>query len=350
MSPNLLLLLFAAVAALTLLRANLTGESFNPSGAHVNQALTNLVMKHPTATRFIADEICNVVPVNHESDVYWFLQNPALLDHSARTLKGPGGESSKIELQWTTDSYVCNEHALHDDLPHRTRDNADNQLQLETEHVAAVRDGVLLAKEKRSADILFSTTYMTNNGATAARWDDSTASNIKLWNDLIDAQYKVTKFSGAVATHMAMGLSTWKAVAKYLMAQAGSTGGIRWQGVAEILKENPMALPAELAGMRLLVGTAMYSTADRPANVSRLSTGGNISDVWADQCLVFHKGTPGIKAVQLAARFMKNGWPRVRQGTYADTRASDWYEYAENESGVKVVAPSCGFLITNTET
>lgn len=326
------------------------GESFNPASTHVNQALTSLVMRHPTTARFIADEICNVVPVNHETDVYWFLDNPALIDHSKRTQKSPGGESSKIELNWHTDSYRCDEHALHDDLPHRTRDNADNQLALETEHVAAVREGVMLAKEIRSADILFSTTYMTNNGATAARWDDATPANIKIWNDLLEAQYKVSKFSGGVATHLAMGLSTWRLVAKYLMSQAGTAGGVRWGGLAELLKENPYAMPSEFCGMRLLVGTAMKSTADRPANISRAASGGNISDVWADQCLVFHKGSPGLRAIQLAARFMKSGWPRVRQGTYADTRASDWYEYAENESGVKVVAPSCGYLITNTET
>lgn len=349
MSPTFILLAIAAIAALYICRANLTGESFSPSSAHVNQALTNLVMKHPTAARFIADEICNVVPVNHESDVYWFLQNPALLDHSTRTLKGAGGESNKIELQWTTDSYRCEEHALHDDLPHRTRDNADSQLQLETEHVAAVREAVMLAKEIRSASILFSTTYMTNNTAATATWDNATPSNVKLWNDLLNAQYKVAKFGGAQATHIAMGLSSWKAAAQYLMSQASTAGGVRWGGLAELLKENPFAMPAEIAGLKLLVGTAMKSTADRPANVSRLASGGNISDIWSDNALVFHKGSPGIKAIQLACRFMKTGWPRVRQGTYADTRASDWYEYAENESGVKVVAPSCGFLITNTE-
>lgn len=349
MNNHIILAVLAVVGVLLSMRAGV-GESFNPASGHVNQALTNLVMKHPTAQNFIADQICNVVPVNHESDFYWFLDNPALLDHSNRTLKGPGGESSKIELNWHQDSYRCDEHALHDDLPHRTRDNADNQLQLETEHVAAVRDGVQQAKEIRAAATLFSATFMTNNADTAARWDDATPANIKIWNDVLDAQYKVAKFGGAQATHVAMGLTTWKNVAKYLMAQAGTSGGVRWGGLSELLKENPYAMPTEFCGMKLLVGTAMKSTADRPANVSRAASGGNIDDIWSDNCLVFHKGAPGIKSIQLCSRFMKTGWPRVRQGTYSDTRASDWYEYAENESGVKVVAPSCGFLIKNTET
>lgn len=350
MQPTFIALLIVLVGTLAVMRANI-GESFNPASGHVNQALTNLVAKHPTITSFIADEICNVVSVEKESDFYWFLDNAGMLDQSARTLKAAGGESNRIELNWHQDSYQTAEHALHDDLPHRTRDNADNQLGLETEHVAAVRDSVLLAKEIRAATDLFSTSKMTNNGGATATWDNATAANVKLWTDLLNAQYAVQKFGGAAATHIAMGLKTWKAVATYLMSQAGTAGGIRWNGLAELMKENPLLQPAALGPFRLLVGGATYSTALRPGDINRSSgASGNITEVWNAKALVFHKGAPGIKSIQTAARFMKTGWPRVKQGTYADTRASDWYEYAENESGVKVVAPSCGYLLTTTNT
>jgi hypothetical protein len=326
------------------------GESFNPASGHINQALTNLVAKHPTRYSFIADEIANVIPVEKESDFYWFVDNPANLDQSARTLKAPGGESNRIELNWHTDSYQTQEHALHDDLPHRTRDNADSMLGLEMEHVAAVRDSVQMAKEIRSAAILFSSTYMTNTGGVTSAWDGATAASIKPWNDLIAAAYLVSTLGGGQADHVAMGAKTWKSLAIWLMAQGGTGAGIRWGGVAELLKENPALIPQSIAGLQLRVGNAMKSSAARPANVSRAASGGNLSEVWNGSVLVYYRGQPGIKSIQLAARFMKSGWPRVRQGTYADTRASDWYEYAENESGVKVVAPSCGYLITSVNT
>lgn len=326
-------------------------ESWNPSAGHVNQALTQLVAKHPTRFRYIADEIANVVPVEHESDVYWFMDNAGLLDQSKRTPRAAGAESNKIELTWRTDQYQTSEHALHDDLPWSTRDNADSQLGLELEHVAGPRDAVLLAKEIRSAADFFSTSKLSNNTGVTAAWD-GTAANVRLWTDLMNAQYNVAKFGGADASDVAMGLKTWKAIAIWILSQSAATPtvGVRWQGTRALLAENPLAIPPDLSGLRLLVGSAMYSTADRPSNVSRASTGGNITDVWNGSCLVFFRGQAGMKSIALAARFMKKGWPRVRQGFYAGPRECDWYEYSENESGVKIIAASCGFLLTSANT
>lgn len=324
------------------------GEAYNPGSGHINQALTNLVVKHPTRVRFVADEICNVVPVEKESDKFWKIDDAALVDQSARVTKATGGESNQVELSWQEDSYRCEEKALHAVLPHRTRDNADGGLGLEVETVSLPRDGVLLAKEIAAAAILFSSTYITNTAGATATWDNGTASSIKAWNDLLDAAFKVTKFGGVEATHVAMSGGSWNALAKYLMAQAGSPAGVRWAGVAQILQENPSAIPASIAGLRLLVGTAVKSTAVRGKDVSRAASGGNLSEVITDNALVFHKGTGGLKSVQLAARFMKRGYPQVTQGEYADTRKATWYEYSELESGAKVIAASCGFLITNT--
>lgn len=347
---HLLLLMLAALAALAASGAHMA-ESWNPAAGHINQALTNLVAKHPTRFRFIADEIANVVPVQHESDLYWFMHNAGILDQSARSQRAAGAESNKIELTWGSDSYQTKEYALHDDLPWSTRDNADNQLGLELEHVAAPRDAILLAKEIRSAADFFNTAKLTNTAAATVTWTNATPGNVRLWTDLMNAQYAVTKFGGADADNVAMGLVTWKAVAIWILSQSAATPtvGVRWMGTRALLAENPLAIPPDLSGLRLLVGSAMKSSADRPSNVSRASSGGNISDVWSDNCLVFHKGQAGMKTIALAARFMKSGWPRVRQGFYAGPRECDWYEYSENESGVKIIAPSCGFLITNTE-
>ncbi len=326
------------------------GTPFNPGSGHVNQALTNLVVKFPTQSNFIADEIVNVVPVQKESDKFFELHSSGMIDHEDRTKRAAGAESNEVAFSWTEQSFLCEEHALHADLDWRTRDNADNQLQLETMAAATAREGVLLAKEKRAASILFSSTYMTNTAATAARWDDATASNIKLWNDLLDAKRAVRKFGGVMASHVAMSDASWTAVAKYLMSQGGTTAGIRWAGIVAALRENPDARPEALVGLKLLVGDATYSTAKKASDVSRASSGGNITDIWTDNCLVFHKGVASVKSVQLAARFMVTGYPQVRQGTYAGPRKADWYEYTELESGPKVIAASCGYLLTNTLT
>lgn len=326
------------------------GTPFNPGSGHVNQALTNLVVAYPPQSRYIADQIVNVVPVEKESDKFFEIDSGMMLDQSARTKRGAGAESNEVAFSWREQSFLCEEHALHADLDWRTRDNADQQLQLETMAAAHAREGVLLAKEIRAASVLFSGTYMTNTTATAARWDDATPANIKLWNDLLDAKRNVRKFGGVTASHVAMSDASWTAVAKYLMSQGGTAAGVRWQGIVQALRENPDAVPEAIVGLRLLVGDATYSTAKTAAAVSRASSGGNISDVWTDNCLVFHKGVAGVKAVQLAARFMVRGYPQVRQGTYAGPRKADWYEYAELESGEKVISAACGFLLTNTLT
>lgn len=323
-------------------------DAFNPSTAHINAALTQLVVKHPTNAAFIADEIVNVVPVNFESDKFWRIKSAGLLDHRDKVPRAAGAESNKVKLDWDQDSYICTEKALHDDLPWSTRANADDdKLGLELEHVALPRESVLLAKEINSAGILFSTTYMTNNQVVTSAWDGATASSIKPWTDMLNAQYMVQKFGGARADNMAMGFKTWKWLAIWIMSQGGTASGIRWAGIQEALKENPLNIPVAVGPLSLHVGTAMYSTADTPANISRAASGGNISDVWNGSVLVYHKGVAGVKSVCLASRFMKSGWPHVRSGDYSGPRECSWYEYAENESGVKVIAASLGCLITS---
>lgn len=321
----------------------------SPRNGHIDQALTQLVTKHPSKQDFIADKICNVVNVQKESDKFWTVDDNGLIDETLRTKKAADGESAKIDISWNEDSYSAEQHALHDVLPDRTRDNADSQLGLELECVAAPRDRVQLAKEIRSKDVLFSTTYMTNNAGVASKWNDTTFSNIKAWQDILNAKRNVRKFGSVKPDHIAMGDITWTSLAKYLIEYGNGAGALRWNGIGEILAENPDSVPERLLGLKLLVGDATYSTAKKPANVSRASSGGNIEDIWADNALVFHKGMAGRKSVQLAARFMVRGQGQVRRGRFADTREAEWFEYSEIESGTKVIAASCGFLITNTE-
>jgi hypothetical protein len=325
------------------------GTAFSPGSGHINQALTNLVIKHPSNNSFIADEIANRVPVPKDSDKFFKINSAHLLDHSARVKRAAGTESNKVSISWDEDSYLCEEKSLHADLDWNTRDNADSQLGIELETAAVAREGVLLAREIAAAAALFSTTNLTNNGAVANKWNDGTVANIKAWQDILDAKRKVRKFGGVNPTHIAMGDITWVSLAKYVIAQSGTPAGVRWAGIGEVLRENPDARPQAMVGLRLLVGDATYSTAMRPEDVDRDDSTGNISDVWADNALVFHKGQAGLKTVQLAARFVRNGYPQVRQGTYAGPRKCDWYEYSEHESGMKIIAPSVAFLITNTE-
>ena len=98
------------------------GNPFNPGSGHINQALTNLVVKHPAKSRFIADEICNVIPVQKESDKFFKVDSGGLLDQSLRTPRAAGGESNEVTFSWQEDAYACKEHALHADLDWNTRD------------------------------------------------------------------------------------------------------------------------------------------------------------------------------------------------------------------------------------
>jgi hypothetical protein len=325
--------------------------TYSPSAGHINQALTNLVVKHPTTQNFIADRICNVVPVEKESDKYYKIRDSHLIDQSDRTLKAAGAQAKEVAISWTEDSYSCDQHGLEATLPDRSRDNADSQLGIELETVALPREGVLLAKEIRAAAILFSTTHMTNTTGTGARWDDATAANIKAFSEIIDSCLKVQKFGSVTPDHMAIGADTWAALSKYIISQSGPTAAVQVQGLRELLQQNPRAIPPEFCGLTLLVGSASYSTALRAEDVSRAASGGNLTFVWPDNCLIFHKGTSGKKTVQTAARFVKRDhYPRVEQGRFADSRQSNWYLYSEVESGAKVIAPSCAYLLTDTLT
>jgi len=320
-------------------------DVFNPRDAQLSPVLTNLVPKYP-GHRLIREEIANVTTVTKEAGTYWFMRDNGVLDRRTSDGKAPGAESHAAALDWTTDTYATKTFALHTVLPDDTRETADSQLGLEVEHAALARDAVLLDMELRAGAHLFSATTFANYTAAATEEWDGTIANVRLWNDILGAAFAIVKTCGREATDVAMNMTSWYAIAKYVMLQTGTPAGIRWSGVADLLNERPNTIPASFLGFRLHVGMATYSSGtERPADVTRTAAG--LTEVWPEGCLVYHKGSSGVKSMQLCTDFRVKGYPKVRRGRLSNTSEGDWFEYKVRQTeNPKVVCTPCGYFIS----
>ncbi len=109
-----------------------------PSSVHQDQALENVSLAYKQG-EFVAQDLCPMVPVNHESNKYYVYSKDQLV--LPETLRAIRGEANLADFTVSTSSYKLAEHALKNVITDRERANADPALNLEvdcTEHLTGL--------------------------------------------------------------------------------------------------------------------------------------------------------------------------------------------------------------------
>src|SRR5436190_2018622 len=99
-----------------------------PSQVHRDAALENVSVAYKPGD-LIAQDLCPMVPVNHESNVYYVYSKDQLVIPETR--RAIGAEAQRATFSLSTATYKVQEHALKDFIPDRMRNNADPALNLE---------------------------------------------------------------------------------------------------------------------------------------------------------------------------------------------------------------------------
>jgi hypothetical protein len=115
---------------------------------HVDRVLTNMSIAYMQQdTQFIASKVFPPVPVTKRSDMFRvYTKDDWFRDEAAK--RAPGTESAGGGYQMGTDNYFCDTYAFHKDIDDQTRDNADEDVNLDRDATNFVTQRLLLKREK----------------------------------------------------------------------------------------------------------------------------------------------------------------------------------------------------------
>ncbi len=122
-----------------------------PSQIHRDRALENVSLQYKP-TGLIAEDVAPKVPVKRESDFYYVYSKDTMAIPETR--RGMRSESNQATWNMSTSTYVLEEHALHDFVSDRERDNADSPVSPDVDSTEITTQKVLLRREKDLATVV----------------------------------------------------------------------------------------------------------------------------------------------------------------------------------------------------
>lgn len=314
-----------------------------PVGAvHVNVPLSNLArLYRPLESGFIADEVCPVLDVVHESDLYYTFTQGDFYGTDVDDLIADKVEPREIEFSHSTAQYQVQRRELAWTISDRERNNADNQLNLERNKQNGVLGRLLLKREIRVAALLRKT---TNGGQLSLGADAGTK-----WDDTTNTTYKTVSgdvVAGITAMRQAIGVSPNVIVIPAAVAE-GLTKTAFFSALQQYtrgdvnnqpLYEQYPLLPTRLWGMRVLVPGTIKNTAVEGQTES-------YSDVWSEQVrMLYVTNGPALEIPSVAYTF-RSETLTTRQDR-DNRKRLDWFATGQTIDE-RVVAPNAGYEINN---
>jgi len=295
---------------------------------HIDAILSNVSVKYGNGMA-IADEVFPRVKVAKESDKFFTYTRDFRIPKTYRAI---GSESEGIDWKISTDTYFCEEYALHDDVFDRLKANADAPLNLEVDTTEMLTDALIRDREKRVADIAFSSSYITNYTTLVGsdQWNDYAGSDPL--GDIETAMISVKEASGKVPNLIVLGEQVMSKLRNHpdLLERIKYTqkGVVTEDLLSSLLPGSP----------KVLVGSLMYDSSQEGDTES-------LGYIWGKNCLVAYvENSPGIKRVSLGYQFYSQD--RTVSKWREDKIKADRIEVSE-VSDEKLVSASCGYLIVN---
>src|SRR6185437_11510518 len=123
--------------------------------SHINRPLTNISIAYiqDADAAFVFDKVFPRMLVDKKSDLFYRYSKDSFFRSDAQ-VRAPGTESAGTGYNLTTDNYVAEVYALHDDVPDQVIENSDTPLQPMMDSTRLVTQQMLLLQEN-----LWVTTY-----------------------------------------------------------------------------------------------------------------------------------------------------------------------------------------------
>lgn len=257
-----------------------------------DELLTNISIQfQPAMDGYIADEILPAVPVVKESAAYWVYDKSRFdIPDSKRV---PRSGYARIDWDVSTDTYLCEQYGLEGEIDDEERKNAAAPLDLDVDTTEIVTDMVLNNREKRVADLVLSTSVITQNTTLAgtSQWSDKNGSDPLA--DIATGRVTIFNASGYTPTHLAIGNDVLEALKFH-------------PDIKEIIKYTERAIVTKqlLAAVfevdEVIVGRVLRRT-------SKMGQADTMTSVWSKDALLYYReGRPSLKRASFGYQMREN--------------------------------------------
>lgn len=283
---------------------------------------------------FIGRQILPSIPVSKMSGQYPVFTKDFWFQNDVSTLVADRAGTKEIDFEWSTETYLCDEHALKVGWSDLEADQADGVLRFEQSKTEFLTTRMELAYEVEVAALLRKTTNsggLNLGAAPSTNWDQDTAT--------IEADIK----TGVLAIYDATGLTPNVIVIPFKVAYAMALQEdiraiLRYDVNGEgrkFLEVGDRVIPAVIHGMRVVIPRGAQKDSSNEGGTS------SISEIWGDHVrLLYADGGAGWGIPSVAYR-MEHTPKKVTRWRTVDPDLN--YVREMERYDLKVVAPDCGY-------
>jgi len=288
---------------------------------------------------FVGERLAPAVTVVKESDLYYvYGRQNFRLPASLRPDKTP-----TMEIGWSmsTDNYRCEEYGYHTMVSDRERENADEPLSIEADANLYLTDSLLLDKEVKTADaILDNTNPEWGNYASThfsnldADWDDRANADVR--SDFYYARFVIFRDSRKTANQVFLPVEV-----SYRLAQMEQIDELRKYTDPGLVTNS--GLPPTVFGLKVNECQSSYDAAQEG------DTGPDFTETFGNNVIITYTkpGKPGLRDLTFATTLVNKPFRTVR---WREAKLDADAIQVTHRYDVKIVAPACGFVFTNTIT
>ena len=308
-----------------------------PTQIHQNKALENISIAYRPGG-FIADRLVPTVPVMKETDIYYVYDNDIM--SLPETIRANGAESKRAFFNVSTATYALKEHALHDYVTQRDRDNADKAIKPDIDVTESLTNKILIRREEECRLIVQTKGNWSNEYSLTSTfsWNQNTTLSDPITR-IDSSTSKIIESSGFTPNKLVVNDPTFRA----LRVHNQVLEKVKYTSIDSIGEQ----MLARLFDVQeLLVAKAIRDTSEEGINT--VTTGFLYTDT---ALLAYMEPSPGLRKASAIYQFVKNG-------ASAPFKVFQWLEptRGENTKAIEVssmfqfkaVATSCGFHIGNT--
>lgn len=240
---------------------------------HRDAALTNLAVMYQNR-EFIADRVMPIINVNKKTDEFFKFKPETMFNLASVDIVGaesvPGRPAPQLDSVGT---YACRDRALMDFISIDEELNADAPLEPRMDVTEILTNYLLLAREKRVADVVFTSgNYGSNTAALTGtdRWDTATSDPVAQILTALRSPL-VRPDTMVIGEEAWDGLRTNPKILQYVLSRASTNNG------ASPLMVDEATIAAAFRLRAVHVGSAIYNTSAEGAAAS-------YSRIWGKSC------------------------------------------------------------------
>jgi hypothetical protein len=324
----------------------------NYSNLHpVDQILTNIVAEAiPSDSQLIAGRVMEQVDVPERSGTLLVEETRSFMGApEADSRRAPGASRQSLSsFNRSSLTFKAEIHSFEDSIAMEDIEDSQYPGSEEERSARKVRRALLLAQEKRCADLLFSTSEFTNNTSPSTKFDAAGAEPLSFLHNELDTLRAANH--GIVADTMILGYDVFRALARN--PEIRSFVGDSSAGIASgnrILADDAVieVLRSVLNIPNVFVGSARRETAIPGATSSE-------ADIWQRETIGLYimrgsdavaQKSGGVKAMPVAALNMV--YKGLQAGQYDSLDLVRRHVWGEHVQLFKKVDSDRGRLLTN---